>query len=396
MAGRFLTPEEAARQLGVSVDELNRLVDRKKLFPMRDGASLKFKADEIERLVQQGGDEGSLSGDLSLDLETPAAASPAAGGQPAASGIDVDDLVLGDAIDAGESIFSGEPSDARSASQTLVRGDAAVAGVSGAGGSGLSMPSLEGGAGASAADIIFGGSGIGDAIGGDDLALESIVSASSPSLPPPAKTQKPAAEGTVSVDLSDIGLGDDGGKPGRGSTAGASAISNAAGSALSGVLDSGLSLEGADLQVSGIDLGGLSEQAAPADGGTVLATGDEFELGGLDVDDESASVVIATDSESGDSSFFGQTMAGDGSSISDESASLGSSSVATESLDYPLEYAVDMKFSIWQILGLVCCSLLMLFGGFVAYDLVRTIGSAEGTSLSNPLLDAMADTFGWR
>jgi excisionase family DNA binding protein len=35
MAGRFLTLEEAARQLGVTADEVNRLVDRKKLFPMR-------------------------------------------------------------------------------------------------------------------------------------------------------------------------------------------------------------------------------------------------------------------------------------------------------------------------------------------------------------------------
>ena len=43
MAGRFVSLEEAARLLGVSMDEVNRLVDRKKLFPMRDGATVKFR-----------------------------------------------------------------------------------------------------------------------------------------------------------------------------------------------------------------------------------------------------------------------------------------------------------------------------------------------------------------
>jgi len=51
MAGKFLSLEEAARLLGVSTDEVNRLVDRKKLFPMRDGATVKFKSDDVERLA---------------------------------------------------------------------------------------------------------------------------------------------------------------------------------------------------------------------------------------------------------------------------------------------------------------------------------------------------------
>lgn len=386
MAGRFLTPEEASRQLGISVDELNRLVDRKQLFPMRDGTTLKFKADDIERFARQADDDPAVASDLSLDIDPPA--------KGPASGVGAVEFDLDDAIDAGESIFSIDAPDQRSASRTVVRGDAA-----GEGASGLSLSSGLGGPGVSAADIVLGASGVGDAIEGDDLNLESIIGASSigassPSLPPPAKPRQPVADGTVAIDLSGaaMAVGDEPRGPASPSRTAASAISKAAGSGLSGILDSGLSLEGGDVQVSGIDLGG----GAAVEGGTVLATGDEFELGGLEADDESASVVIATDSESGDSSFFGQTMAGEGSSISDESISTGSSSVSSESLDYPVELAVDMRFSIWQVIGLVCCSLLLLFGGFVAYDLVRTIGSVEGTSLSSPLLDAMADTFGWR
>ncbi|MEI7782538.1 MAG: helix-turn-helix domain-containing protein, partial [Planctomycetota bacterium] len=114
MAGKFLSLEEAARQLGVSVEEVNRLVDRKKLFPMRDGATIKFKAEEVERVGHSLGEESSLSGDHSLDLEMPDVAAPAAG---SLSGLDADDIVLGDAIDAGESIFSAEPSDAQQSSQ---------------------------------------------------------------------------------------------------------------------------------------------------------------------------------------------------------------------------------------------------------------------------------------
>jgi hypothetical protein len=62
----------------------------------------------------------------------------------------------------------------------------------------------------------------------------------------------------------------------------------------------------------------------------------------------------------------------------------------------PGDFAPEMAFSVWQTAGLICCSLLLLFGGFIAYDLVRTIGSPESTTLANPLLNAMADAFGWR
>ncbi|MFN7812668.1 MAG: helix-turn-helix domain-containing protein, partial [Planctomycetia bacterium] len=71
MAGRFLSLEEAARRLGVTADEVNRLVDRKKLFPMRDGATVKFRSDDVERVAQDLGDDLSQSEDLSLDLDLP-------------------------------------------------------------------------------------------------------------------------------------------------------------------------------------------------------------------------------------------------------------------------------------------------------------------------------------
>lgn len=408
MAGKFLSLEDTARQLGVSVDEVNRLVDRKKLFPMRDGATIKFKADEVERVGRSLGEESSASGDLSLDLEMPDVA-PALSAAGSLSGLDSDDIVVGDAIEAGESIFSIDSPEPDAASQTLVRGNDPLgsSAIVGAPQSGLSMPSL---GGASAADVVFGDSLVGEGPESEDLALESVVggsshlAGSSPSgktgsaNAPPQSLAAAAlsdAGGTLAIDLSDVGGGAAGGSLVLGSGAALAVGPGGTGPSLSGALDSGLSLEDGDLQVSGIDLGTMHDEVAgPADGGTVLG-GEDFELGAATGEDESASVVIAAESESGDSSFFGQTMvAADGSSFTDESSA--SSSIPLESLDLPLGGGREMTFSLFQTLGLICCSLLLLAGGFIAFDLVRAIGTTHGKPFATPLLDAMAGAFGWR
>ncbi len=362
MAGRFLSLEEAARQLGVSVDEVHRLVDRKKLFPMRDGATVKFKADDIDRVARDLGDDNSQSDDLALDLDLDLPASGAA-----------EEISLGDPLDGTESIFSTDLPESKGASQTIVRGDAGQAAASG-----LSL---------GGADVVVGNTG-GGVLDGDDLALESIIGASSPSL---ARGSAPRGGSSAAGSSLTIDLGGNGGAGDFGSIAGLSA----AGAALSGALDSGLSLEDGDVQMSGIDLGGGSAiggaGVSVVSGGSGLG-GDEFQLGSDTVDDESASVVIATE-DTGDSSFFGAAIEGEGSAFSED---LTSDSASVILGGEPGEYATETPFSALQITGLVCCSLLLLCGGFVMYDLVRTIGAPEGPTLANPLLNAMAETFGWR
>ena len=64
MAGKFLLLEEAALHLGVSADEVHRLVEKKKLFPLRDGTTLKFKIDDLDRLAVEG-----VTDTLELDLD---------------------------------------------------------------------------------------------------------------------------------------------------------------------------------------------------------------------------------------------------------------------------------------------------------------------------------------
>ena len=417
MAGKFLLLEEAALHLGVSADEVHRLVEKKKLFPLRDGTTLKFKIDDLDRLAVEGvtdtleldlDDVQSGSGGGSIDLAD-SVALPASQAQPdslilGGSGSlagDLDEnLGLGDAIGQGESIFANDQSGQDDLARTML--------------------------------------GTGEAVGGLDameLDLDSIVGLSSPSVVAPsaaAKSGQPAASaesappgsGTFNVELSGIDIGSQpsnaagsnatgslvlgsgvlgSGALGSGALGSGALVSGVeaagisgslinAGAALSGALDSGLSLEDDDAAVSGIDLGSLDESQMAEDGATALA-GDEFELGGLTGDDESASVV-AVEPESGDSSFF--ATAGEESSEFTGDIPLGVEA-ATDMGDLTHgEVVPDTKFSVWQICSLVCCALLLLTGGFVMFDLMRTIGSPDDLSLSSPLLNPLASAFGWR
>ena len=383
MAGKFMSPEEAARLLGISVDEVNRLVDRKQLFPMRDGATNKFKTDDVERLLRTLGEEsGSGSGELDLDLPELVLDNAPAGGPGEAT--DDDQLILDDGAD---SIFATPTAKGPSASDTGV-GKGSVASKSNSGLS-LSSPGLSG------ADLVLTDSVLGDDLESDDLAIESIVGASSPSLGG-SGISKASGSGDLMIELSGISSASSAASKSDSGIAGLSGpglsgpgLSGPGLGGLSGGLGSGVSLGDSSLADSGVDLGSAASAAKGA------FSGDDFELGGEATDDESASVVIASDSEAGDSSFFGQTIGGQSSSFGGDDSSLGSAGSA-ETVAFPTQMLDEMSFSAWQIVGLVCCSLLLLFGGFIAYDLVRTIGSPESTTLSNPLLNSLAEIFGWR
>lgn len=359
MAGKFVSIEEAARLLGVSVEEVNRLVDRKKLFPMRDGAVLKFKVDEIERVTAALGDDSSQSESLALDLDLPTPG--------------MDDA----AIDLGDEGLVGTDA----GSQTVVRG----------GGRGGSIAA----SGLSALNLGEDDAATGDS---DDLALESIIGASSPSLPrtAPGSDALAGADVPLTLDLSDVAAGGSAAVPGSQATGAVGGLSapSRPGSGFSAPVDSGLSLEDGGIAVSGIDLdtGAVAGSGVSDAGGSLV--GEAFELGAGGGDEDSASVVIATE-ESGDSSFFNAAV-DDSASVNfgDSSAIDGSSSsLLVETLQEP---NVEMGFSGWQIAGLCCCALLLLAGAFVMYDLAWTIRTPQGTPVSAPLLNALADTFGWR
>ncbi len=361
MAGKFLSLEEAARRLGVSIDEVNRLVDRKELFPMRDGATIKFKVDEIERVAADlgggGGGSGVAEDDLALDLElsAPGLGGSLIGPDSEAGGSGGGDLVLDQPEDEA-SIFAGDDDAGPVAgSQTVVRGgDAAAA------------------------------SGMFE----DDLALESIVGASSsPSLGGGSPSSPAADSGTLAIDLSNLGGSLAGSVPGLSATGG-----SGAGGSLAGAVDSGLSLEDGSLDVSGIDLdkslaGGGADDVL---GGSLA--GDAFELGAGVADEESASVVIPTE-DTGDSSFFGDAM-DDSASVSFDGSSVSGDMPMADLAGLDLVPAAA-PFTVWQVVGLVCCTILLFVAGLVVFDVLATIRGPQGSPISSPLLNALAETFGW-
>jgi hypothetical protein len=385
MAGKFLSLEEVAQRLGVGTDEVNRFVDRKQLFPMRDGASLKFRTDDVERLVADLADEGESgsSGTLELDLDDLGdgpttggpASSPSATGGPGGDVLELDDgeLEFGEVEASSGLSFAGGPAEKGDGAEAL---------------SGLVLESdLLGGDGVSGSGPSTGGAARGDAgPAGSGLDLGEVELGGEAD----ATLELPGLEGSDLVGGLDV------------DPLGGSAPSGI-GSALSGPLESGISLEDGDLKMSGIDLeedaGGSAPAAASGfesvgglEGGAL--DGDEFDLGGTGSDEASSEQAAVGDSfDAGlDSSFFNQSSQ-DSASVSFDDG--GDGDAIAGGLPVDLAMVADTTFTTLQIVGLVCLSLLLLLSGLVMLDLVWAIRSSGTAPLSAPLLDGLTRLFGW-
>ena len=66
MEHRFIKFEEAVDKLGISAERLNQLREDGELRAYRDGASWKFRADEIDRLVEEGVPDRAPPSDIGL------------------------------------------------------------------------------------------------------------------------------------------------------------------------------------------------------------------------------------------------------------------------------------------------------------------------------------------
>jgi excisionase family DNA binding protein len=89
MAQKFVSLDEAADQLGISKDRLNQLREAGKVRAYRDGASWKFRGEDVDKLASDGIPEiDPGASDLSLDLDDEAEmpSSPSV----AASGLDLE------------------------------------------------------------------------------------------------------------------------------------------------------------------------------------------------------------------------------------------------------------------------------------------------------------------
>jgi len=392
MAGKFFTVEEAAQRLGVSAEEVQRLVDRKDLYPVRDGTTLKFKHDDIERYAAEAGAASGGGSGLSLDLDAEPA-TPAA-----ASGLEVDGLQIdGLEIDAAAAADGLEIE----LGDSLQISGGASGGVTGSGGpaAGLSLDA--------------------------ELDMDGALVIDTPAASSPAPAKKPAAApaeppepitGTLPIDLSGIPVsGAESGSNATGSIASGSdpnamdlsGMGSNVGSALSGVMEGGLSLEDSDVRKSGILSGPdfademasaiKASASSPAMSGLAGEAIEEFDP--VPDEDDAGSDVVADESGTMGSSFLGDD-ASDSFSVGEDASSdiaLGTGG-GIDDIGGDIDTALlpDTSFSVWQVCGLVCCALLMLTGGFVMFDLIRTLGSPEDLSMSSPLLNPMSELFGWR
>lgn len=234
---------------------------------------------------------------------------------------------------------------------------------------------------------------VGDSLGGD-LDLESLVAGSG------MAGEEPGDE--ISVAGSD-------GAEGSGILVDSGSGADDVGSQLSGgsgvIMEGGLSLEGDEVKAWDVDLGEfMNDVEEDADAPTMLGGGGEFDLeANATAEDPSQSADLASESQVGgdssffdksqgpaDSSFFGQSVGLEGGGLGDATPL----SEMTSSSAYGV--GLETKFTNWQVAGLFCCSVLLLVGGLLTFDLVRTIGSPADTPLANPLAGSLADLLGWR
>ena len=173
------------------------------------------------------------------------------------------------------------------------------------------------------------------------------------------------------------------------------------GSAISDVkMEGGLSLEDGKIQAWDVDLGEfLNDVEDDPDAATMLGTANDFDLDaeGSSTDDPSQSADLAS-SQAGDSMFDKSAGPGDSSFFGDEVGQDAAPLTAASDM-LSSSFALmgdDARFNSLQVTGLICCALLLLVGGLLTFDLVRTIGSSADTSLSNPLVGSLSQLFGWR
>ena len=350
--------------------------------------------------------------------------------KPTSTSDDQASLVLGDDLEespaegpqtivGADDSLAGEIEDSRSAkSENIADAVSLVAGddielsgldMSLAG----SLSEIELGDSDPAASQAAGGSALqGGSLGGSfgsDLDLESLVAGSA--IATDSKAKPAAAEDSLAgSDLfaDEISIAEPEGAEGSGilidSGAGSGAGSGASdlGSQISGdsgvFIEGGINLEGDDVKPWDVDLGEfMADVEEDADAATMLGGNGEFDLDAeANADDPSQSADLASESQvGGNSSFFDKSQGPGDSSFFDppDGGPTPLSEMPSSSMLGPGIGAT--KFSPWQVTGLICCSLLMLFGGLLTFDLVRTIGSPDDIPLANPIVGGLASVFGW-
>jgi hypothetical protein len=451
MPPRLIELKAAAEMLGLTADELTDFRSRNEIFGYRDGATWKFKIDEIERFAESQG--------LSVSPEpTP---KPEGG-----SGVDADleelisvsDLEASDDSSSSEEASSlGDVASILVSEETLGESGGGTAstiiGKSGdeevAGDSDIQL-ATDGGSGKSGSDVELvaetdpSGSGVKLMASGSDV-HGTGAAAGGPS--DTANMEEDGVDSGLSLGESGLALGDDDLALGEdsldldaeaagaaidldgesdvlagGSGKGSDVTQGAADSGinLTNPSESGLSLEDEPLELGGsavetLELGEddmvpLEEEAADPDAATQLKADDDFlltpveDIGGEESD--SGSQVIALDTEEFDESAEGLLAADVAAEpLLEEEAALaagadglaagGAAALAGAAPLIQPKQAVEAPYSVWNVLSLMFIVVLLGFTGILMVDLLRNMWSWEGTySANSALMDSIIEMLG--
>ena len=477
MAQRFISLEDAAKQLSISKDRLNQLREAGKVRAYRDGASWKFRGEDIDKLARDGIpqiDPGAS--DLALDLDAEAESSAAAS-EP--SGLDLDladektasqpsDINLEDVEEPTVAGMDDEGSDALAIdldedsgnlSDSILMSEAELGPSSGRPPStiigkadldqdaDLDLSPQEKGGGptsdvklAPASDILPAGdedlpSPSGNFAGLEELEVDLEAESSRILSPEDVAKAKGAAAKSKSAEASDLQLAPTDSDPGRGTSDIGLGGDVASGTGLTGL--SALELEDDDDQVLGdgsdVTLSGESSGIniiSPSDSGLALdevsldlsgsaPMGSSLDLGNVSADDmplEPLSMnVSAGESKVGDD-FQLTPLGEEGSDEEKDSSQVIALDELSEEAGAPLgaglsetgmlaedfgvglapgavvvgDAGADTPFSVWNVVGLGSCLVLLSLSGMMVYDLLRNIWSwGEVTSLNSSLLEVL-------
>ena len=397
MAQKYYNTQETAQILGVSEDDVKKMLDGRDLHGYRDGADWKFKAEDIDNLAKQ------------RQTETP----------PSSEEEEGDDVLLSE-VALGQSDLG--------TSGTVI-------GMNGVGVStGESDIQLAG-----SSIILSDTSQTPPAIGTDevdskvsqfeklDLSLDDDLTLGGSTGVLPGKTDAESTDpGGSAIDLSGRDLDDDDlvlGGSGKGSDV---TIGGDSGISLIDPADSGLSLE------QPLDLAGGSDESlelgeedllAVGEGGsspTELKTDDDFLLTpleeGADLDEsESGSQVIALDTEGDDAAaMIGDSAQGSMAAMLDEDLSQPGLDMGMESplagtpmldaqpgglsegatLMHPSAALAEPPYTGWQIAGLATCTALLMLCGMLMFDILRNMWSWDGPyTVNSSLMDMIVGLF---
>jgi hypothetical protein len=401
MAAKLLEVNEAASKLGVTPDQLMEMRSRGDIFAIRDGGNWKFKEDEIARVLSERAGGGSaIGGDLD-DLIAP---------------VSLDD----DSSDDLDSILVSEQELGKSGESTSSTIIGKVNESRGGGDSDITLASDSSKGNLSDVQLVSPGSDLNlAATSGVELAGLSDLKLSED-----GGTGKQAgsdvALGSGKLDFttdSALDLGDDDlvlGGSGIGSDVtlggGDSGIN------LASPADSGLSLEepmelmgGSNLNAAfelpeDDDVISLSTDLADPDEATQLKADEEFLLSpsgdqGGDESDSGSQVIALEDSEAFDENADTMLRPAQPALVVEDAGfeAMGGTPGASPAMSqqYMTTAAPEAPYTIWNVLGLLCCVMVLGLTGMLMTDLMRNMWAFDTERVvSTGLMDSILSAVG--